>query len=176
MSGFLRDGVQLSNSDIDASFAQRRDQIPPVLGYDAHPQMRMADQKSGHRIRHPCLRHDWSHAKMEFADIQPFEQGDVALQVVDIQRDAPRALKHQGTEGGRDGAAAGPVEERHRKQPLQLLNGAGDGRLRNTQMPSRPPVIAILFERQRAFQQVEHYSSSASLSGKGKLDVTTKTR
>jgi hypothetical protein len=56
------------------------------------------------------------------------------------------------------------------------LNDAGDGRLRITQMPSRPPVIAMFFERQRAFQQVEYYSSPASLSDKGKLDVTMETR
>ena len=146
---FLRDGVQFSNSDIDASFAQRRRQIPPVLGYDAHPQMRMADQNPSDRIRHPCLCNDGTDAKMEFSDIQSFEQSDVALQIVDVQRNAPRPLKQKSTEGGRDGAAVGPVEERHRKQPLQLLNGAGDGRLGNMKMLGGPMVSPMFLERQR---------------------------
>ena len=45
------------------------------------------------RMRMADLRHDGADAKIEFAIIQPFEQSDVALQIVDVQRDAPRALK-----------------------------------------------------------------------------------
>src|SRR5208337_54997 len=165
---------QLSNTNVDASFTQRRNQVPPVLGHDTHPQMRMVDEESSHRIRHPCLRHDGADAKIQLADIQPLKQSDVALQIVDVQRDAPRTLKQQSAEGGRDGAAAAPVEERHRKQPLQLLDGAGDGRLGNTQMLSRPMVSAMLFERQRAFQKVEHYAYPVSLSEISVLDDITE--